>query len=615
MRLMSAVPALLLLPALLGAQNPLERPTDGVEVRYATSQPVVQYVIHVDSTDLSGFEVEMRLSALPDTFRLALARHPEVDDRFWRYITALRVETASGPGVVTRLDSALWRVVAPGGRAIVRYRMALPAPQAVRAAWRPFLARAGGLVGGCQSLLYIVGATLAPAVVTLDLPGGWEAATGLAPTSDPHTFFAPTVGVLVDSPILIGAFADRHFFIDGVPHRIVYWSLPGAPSFDTLALARGIEGVARQAIALFGRAPYREYTFLLQDNASGALEHLNSLTLGAPSADLAGDPNAFLEETAHEYFHSWNLLRIRPAEWGDVTWAPPHQPAELWMSEGITMYYADLLLRRAGLPVTDPTRADHLARLMERYLAQRDGYARYSAEQVSRAANEVPGDLGDHLLSTHLQGEILGTMLDLRIRNATRGQRSLDDVMRRMMERFSGATGFTDHDVETTTEGVCGCKLKAFFAAYVRGHTPIPFDEYLRMIGMHSLVAWAPARDDSGQQRPDLRVTAWMPPGARNPALVLVTPESVWGKAGLRTGDRVLRLDGTPIDDVAGFRAAVRKLTIGQPAQLAIERDGRTLGIRVVIRGYDAPTVTLVADAHATSRQRALRQAWMAGTP
>lgn len=613
MRLVSAVPALLLLPALLGAQNPLERPTDGVEVRYATSQPVVQYVIHVDTTDLSGFQVEIRLTALPDTFRLAMARNPEYNDRFWRYVKALRVETASGSGVVTRLDSALWRVVAPGGRTIIRYRIELPAPQTMRAAWRPFLSRDGGLVGGGQTLLYIAGATLAPAVVTLDLPGGWDAATGLTPTSDPHTFFAPTVGVLVDSPILIGQFTDRHFFIDGVPHRIVYWSLPGAASFDTLALARGIEGVARQAIALFGRAPYREYTFLLQDNAYGALEHLNSLTLGAPSADLAKDPTALLEEIAHEYFHSWNLLRIRPAERGDVNWAGPRQPAELWMSEGITMYYADLLLRRAGLPVADSTRVDHLARLMERYLAQRDGYARYSADQVSRTANEVPGTLGDFSLSTHLQGELLGTMLDLRIRNATQSRRSLDDVMRRMMERFSGATGFTDHDVETTTEAVCGCQLKAFFAAYVRGHTPIPFDDYLRMIGMHAQVAWAPARDDSGQQRPDLRISAWMPPGARNPALVLMTPESVWGKAGLHTGDRVLRLDGAPVDDAAAFRAAVRKLTIGQPAQLAIERDGRRLGIRVVIRGYDVPAVTLAADKHVTPRQQALRRVWMAG--
>lgn len=615
MRLFPALPALLLLPTLLGAQNPLERPTDGVEVRYATSQPTVQYIIHVDSTDLSGFQVEMRLSALPDTFSLAMARHPEVDDRYWRFVKDLRAETASSPGTVTSVDDGVWRVIAPGGRAIVRYRMQLPPPQPLRAAWKPFLARDGGLVGGPQSLLYIEGATLAPAVVTLDLPAGWDAATGLEPTSDPRTYFAPTAGVLLDSPILIGTFSDRHFFVDGVPHRIVYWSLAGTPAFDTLTLTRGIEAIARQAIGIFGRAPYREYTFLLQDNAYGALEHLNSLTLGAPSADLAKDPTGLLEEIAHEYFHTWNLLRIRPAEWGDVTPHPPRQPAELWVSEGITMYYADLLLRRAGLPVEDSTRTDHFARLMERYLARRSGYAKYSAEQVSRVANEVPGALGDYLLSTHLQGEILGTMLDWKVRNATRGRRSLDDVMRKMMEGFSGAAGFSDHDFEATTEAVCGCKLAAFFGAYVRGHKPIPFDDYLRMIGLRAEVSWAPARNDSGQQRPDLRVTSWMPPGVHNPALLLLTPESAWGTAGLHTGDRVLRLDGAPISDPAEFRAALSRLKIGQPAQVAIERGGQTFGVRVVIRGYDVPTVTLVPIERVTARERTLAEAWMAGAP
>lgn len=613
MRPALAFPALLLLPTLLGAQNPLARPTDGVEVRYATSQPVVQYVIHVDSTDLSGFQVEMRLSALPDTFRLAMARHPEYDDRFWRYLKGLRVETAGGPGVVTRLGDALWQVVAPGGRAIVRYRIELPTPQPVRAAWKPFLARDGGLVGGTQSLLYIVGATLAPAVVTLDLPGGWNAATGLAPTSDDRTFFAPTVGVLVDSPILIGKFSERHFFVDGVPHRIAYWSLPDAAPFDTLTFSRGIESVVRQAIAIFGRAPYREYTFLLQDNAYGALEHLNSLTLGAPSAGLAKDPTGLLEEIAHEYFHTWDLLRIRPAGSGDVTYRAPRPTSGLWVGEGFAMYYADLLLRRAGLPVEDSTRTDHLARLMERYLAREDGYTRYTAEQVSRVANDVPGNLGDYLLSTHLQGEILGALLDLRIRSATHGEHSLDDVMRRMMERFSADSGFTTHDVEGIASDVCGCNLKAFFRAYVSGRKPIPFDQYLRLIGMHAAVSWAPARTDSGAERPDLRVTAWMPPGARHPSLLLFTPKSVWGAAGLHTGDLVLRIDGAPIDDAAGFRAALGKLTIGQPALLAIEREGKTIGVRVVIRGYDAPTVALTPNARATADQRALRAAWLAG--
>lgn len=605
--------ALLALPAVLAAQNPLARPTDAVEVRYGADQPVVNYVLHVDSTDLSGYGVEIRLGNLPDTFRLAMAKHPEYDDKYWRYVEDLRVETASGPATVTRVDSALWRVNAPGGSAIVRYRMHLPPPQPFRAAWHPFLARDGGLVGGIHSFLYVVGQTLAPAEVTLDLPTGWNAATGLEPTSDPHTFFAPTVDVLVDSPILIGTFHDWRFFVDGVPHRIAYWSLLPSLPFDTVAFARGIEGVARQAIDLFGRAPYREYTFLAQDDAYGALEHLNSVTVGAPSGDLARDPNASLGEFAHEYFHTWNGTRIRPAEYGGVDYRPQPLASGLWVTEGWTMYYADLLRRRAGDALEDSTRATHVARLIAAYLRE-GGYADFSAERVSRAEySGDPGALGDYQLSTHLQGELLGTMLDFVIRDATRGARSLDDVMRRLNERFSGPTGFTTADVEGVVGEVCGCRVKRFFDTYVRHAHAIPFDDYLRLVGLHTEVTWGPARGDSGAAAADLRIYASMPDGARNPTLALGTPNSVWGKAGLHTGDRLLRMDGVAIRSVADFRSALRRLRIGQTSQLAIERGAKTLGVSVVIRGYDVPTVTIEENRGATARQRSLRAAWLAG--
>src|SRR3989441_7520559 len=215
--------------------------------------------------------------------------------------------------------------------------------------------------------MYLVGATLAPAHVTLELPSIWEAVTGLELTADPRTFFAPSVAVLVDSPMLVGQLRSWRFAVDGVPHRVVYWQLPGAAAFDTTALVSAIERVARGAVALFGRAPYRDYSFLLQDGAYGALEHRNSVTLGAPSTELASDRRSLLSEIAHEYFHSWNLMRIHPAEYGDVDYHTPKLSRGLWWSEGLTMFYADLLLRRTHLPVYDSSRILHLEHLISNY--------------------------------------------------------------------------------------------------------------------------------------------------------------------------------------------------------------------------------------------------------
>ena len=597
------------------AQNPLRDHTEGVEIRFARTQPVVGYTLRVDAGELSGFDVELRLRNVPDTFRLAMVAHPEYDDRNWRFVEALRVETPHGAATVTREDSALWRVVAPGGEALVRYRMRLPPPESPRAAWRPFLAATGGLVGGPHSFLYVVGGTLAPSHLTLELPPEWQIATGLEPTVDPHTFFAPTVGVLVDSPLLVGRLRSWRFAVDGVPHRVVYWPLPDAAPFDTAALVGSIERLTRQAVALFGRAPYRDYSFLLEDGAYGALEHRSSVTLGAPSAELARDPRALLAEIAHEYFHTWNLMRIHPAEYGDVSYRTPPRARGLWWSEGLTMLYADLLLRRAGLPVLDSSRVAHLEGLIGRYLAS-PGNSRFAPESVSVVAyGAAPGSLGDYSASTHLQGELLGTMLDLIVRDATNGARSIDDVMRTMLERFSGARGFGGQDIERTTGDVCGCQVHAFFETHVRGPKPIDFDQYLRLIGMRIQVSWMPALGRDGQPTADLRLYAWQPPAESTLSLVITNPGSTWGRAGLHTGDRLAALNGTAVATVADFRSIVTRLRIGDTTAVEVRRPRGVWRTAVVVAGFERPVVRLEEIPGATERQRGLRAQWILGSP
>ena len=166
----------------------------------------------------------------------------------------------------------------------------------------------------------------------------------------------------------------------------------------------------------------------------GGLEHANSVSIGAPSAQLAQGLTEFLAEATHEYFHTWNLMRIHPAGYGGVDYRMPPRSRGLWWTEGITILYSDLLRRRAQVPLFDSTRATHLEGAIARYLAN-PGNARFSAESVSVVAYGAdPGALGDYSASTHLQGELLGTMLDFVVRNATAGRRSLDDVVARYRE-------------------------------------------------------------------------------------------------------------------------------------------------------------------------------------
>jgi predicted metalloprotease with PDZ domain len=603
------------------------------EARLDVRQPVIHYTLRVNPADLSGWDVEMRIRNAPDTIRLAMAAHPEYDDQYRRHVTGFIAEGGWGWGggggggggaaAVTHPDSAIWQVVARGGAAVVRYRIALPPPppgpeSGRRAAWRPFLTPTGGLTGGPHAFMYVLGAELAPVHVTLDVPRDWEIATGLVPTADPRTFFAPGADILVDSPIFVGHFKSWRFSVDGVPHRVVYWPLPTAAPFDTTAFVGAIEGLTRQAIALFGRAPYRDYTFIFQDGAYGGLEHRNSVTLGAPSAELARSPHALLGETAHEFVHTWNLMRIRPAEYRGVDYRTQPPVAGLWFSEGLTLFYADLLQRRAGLGLPDSTRVAHLERLIGRYLAN-PGNARFSAESVSRVAyNAPPGSLGNYTASSHLQGEILGALLDLAIRSATGGARSMDDVMRLMLER-SAPRGFTGRDVERAVEDVCACDVTPLFAAHVRaGGRELDWSGYLALVGLRLQVSWAPAVFN-GQPEGDLRIYGWEPPGEGGVRLVITHPGSIWSRAGLASGDRLVSVNGTAVTTWPEFRARLQALQMGDTIRLEVRRPagggGGPFQATVTVTGFERPAVRIDESPGATAAQRTLRAAWLSGEP
>jgi predicted metalloprotease with PDZ domain len=595
------------------AQNPLRHFSEAVDLRFARSQPVVHYTLTVSETDTTGWDVRMDVRNARDTFRVAMAQHPEYDDRFFRYVQNLTVTA----GYIVREDTALWRVVAPGGATTISYRVQLPTPTPPpRGAWRPFLSSTGGLTGGPHAFMYIVGAELAPSHVLVAAPSSWSIATGLTPTSDRRTFFAASAYELVESPILVGQLRRSSFFIDGVPHNIAYWPSPNATSFDTTVFRSNVERLANEVVKFFGRPVYREYDFLFVDNAFGALEHHNSVTLGVPSATMARDPNDVLSEIAHEYFHTWNLMRIRPLEYGaGLAYRAIKPVPTLWFSEGFTMMYADLLLRRAKLHTYDSTRVSHLEGLITRYFAS-PGNRRFSPEQVSRVAyHSRPDALGDYDASTHLQGELLAVTLDLIIRDATNGRRSTDDVMRLMLDRFAGERGFTGIEVERAVHDVCGCDVHAFFEAHVRGAQPIPFDRYLGLMGMRAVVTRQPLVRD-GQPVPDLRIRAWNAPPDSALSLLIGDPQSVWGRAGLHSKDRVVSVNGESPKTWTELRPILGRARIGDTLRFVVQAPAAApRNVTVVVTGYDRPFVRIETLPSATEKQRRLRDAWLRGLP
>ena len=577
----------------------------------ASPDPPLEYTLRFDPADTSGIAVELRVKDAPASIQLAAHAHPEYDDKFWRYVADIRVTG----GEATPIDSVRWQLNNRAGDLVIRYRVNFPREAPPRAAWRPYLTATGGLVGGPHSFLYVIGLEMRPAKVTLVIPDGWLVATGLEGKTTARTFTAPDIHTLMESPMLVGKLSDWTFTANNIPHRIFYWRLPNSIAFDSTAFTSSIEKLVRQTIDLFGTTPYREYSFLFQDGAwRGGLEHPNSVTIGAQSEELAKNPHLILPEVAHEFVHTWNLMAIKPAAYREVDYKVQPPVPELWFSEGLTIFYADLLLRRSGLPAGDSSRIGHLERLIARYLAQ-PGHARFSAEEISRVEyNASPAALGDYLASSHLQGEIIGTLLDLRIRDATNGARSMDHVMRLLYER-TRQKRFVSMDVQKAVEDVCTCSAADIFDRYVFSGNPVDFDTHLRPLGIKAEVRWAPSMNDDGTPAKDLRASAWLPEGEKNLRLRVTNPNSIWGRADLHSNDVIVAINGNPVATWPEFRAFLSQFAIGDTATFTVRRGDSTLTRRVVMAGFDRPVVRLLPMEAPTKRQLDFRSAWSRGLP
>jgi predicted metalloprotease with PDZ domain len=573
--------------------------------------PVIHYTVKVDPADTTGYTVEMRLQHAPAHFQLAMATHPEYDDRFWRFVKDLKVAVPLGKAGVTRQDSALYAIDIPGGEAVITYRIQLPAIHSY--AHRPFLSSYGGLVGDIHSFFYLVGQTRLPVTVHVELPPGWQIATGLEPTADSTTFTASSAADLMDCPIMVGRLRSWHFQWGGVPYAIAYLPEPGSPSFDTVLLVDNIQKIVRQAVDLFGGTPYRHYTFLLEDGVYGALEHANSVTIGAPASLLASHMEESYEEIAHEFFHSWNLISIRPEEYTDLNYGPQERSAGLWFSEGLSMFYADLLVRRAGLPCEDSTRIAHLESLIGRYYAD-TGNRVFSPAAVSLAANAEPGATGDYSASTHLQGELLGALLDIFLRNCSDGRHSFDDVMRAMYQRFGGKKGFKAQDVEQTVDAVCNNPgVHQFFDTYLYQGKPLDFENFLRLLGLRLQLSWVPATDGHGKPAPDNRLYVWQLPGDSLFRLAITDPRSCWGRTGLQTGDAVLAMNGQTIQIRTSFYAHRNAFRIGDTVSFQIRRSNTIRTVRVGVTGYTQVIAHILPALDADNKSLTLFRQWNSG--
>jgi predicted metalloprotease with PDZ domain len=321
-----------------------------------------------------------------------------------------------------------------------------------------------------------------------DLSPGWQTGSALKLTGDLNSYSAPTYDALVDAPVEIGAFDGAHFESGGATIGII---LEGKDS-GLVRLENYVHKITDYELQLMGGPPFDprpgqpSYLFVFHigpaaEVGGGGMEHRNSTAIAAGTVEEAA------ATAAHEFFHSWNVKRIRPQSLEPVDYSREQYTRSLWFAEGVTSAYASYTLERTGLWTKDQFYKDLAEQIAT--LQSRPAHVWQSAEESSLDAwFEGFPDYADpaRSISYYNKGQILGVMLDLAIRDATDGRKSLDDVMRRMNQEYAEQGKFYDDSegVRRVVEEVSGKDFKDFFSRYVSGTEEIPYNNFLNVAGL-----------------------------------------------------------------------------------------------------------------------------------
>jgi predicted metalloprotease with PDZ domain len=345
------------------------------------------------------------------------------------------------------------------------------------------------VINGAPTFMTLADSSSRPHEVALELPPSWRGSMSALPVlaGVPHRYVAADFDTLVDSPIVAGNPSVHEFVVDGKPHYLV--NEGDIEGFDGARAARDFETIVREQQRFWGTLPYDRYVALnVIGEDSGALEHRNSTLLmtarGATRTRAAY--LRFLTVLSHEFFHAWNGKRLRPLELGPFDYEKEAPTRSLWIVEGFSDYYGDLIVQRAGLMSRDEFLAGLSASIEELQttpgrlvqsveLASFDAWIKYYRPDENSPNSSV---------SYYTKGAVLAFLLDARIRRLTNGARSLDDVLRAAYTRYSGARGFTPDQFREVAEQVAGTALNTFWDPYVRGTGELDYSEALATFGL-----------------------------------------------------------------------------------------------------------------------------------
>ena len=574
--------------------------------------PAATYLI--DLQDISRHRIHVEMTC---------ARSPVEDLEIWmpvwtpgsykirdyaRHIETLSAMDASGEEIpITKIRKNTWTIPAGvGGTVRLRYTLYCRL-MTVRT---NFVEKDGGFLNGAATFLLPRGqdgpfefafVDFDPAVAICTLP------------RKGNRWVAADVDTLCDSPILIGQPEILPFVVEEIPHDLIH--LGDTSTWDMEGSREAIETLTREMVSFWGEIPYSRYQFMnVISEAGGGLEH-KDCTLMLTSRWSWKDEDrrrGWYGLVSHELFHAWNGKRLRPIALGPFDYEKEVLTPDLWMVEGFTSYYDDLIVARAGLMNSD----QYLKRLSDQIESIRNSPGR-QVRPLSEASTDAwiryyqqDENAINSQISYYTKGALVAWLLDGTIREATRHERSLDDAMRLAFQRYSGENGYTPQQLREVFEEVAGQSLADFFARYIDGTEDLDYAVVLRTFGLRFDLPDDNDENDDEEEEPE---KGWLGIDARDRSGRWVVSEVRRGtpayEAGLNVGDEIIALDAYRAS-AGSWSNICRQYLPGSKATLTIARRGRIETLDVAFTAEPKDLWNLQIDEEAPEEAALRRATW-----
>ena len=571
----------------------------------------IHYTVSMDEPHTHYFDVETNISGLDGEYvNLVMAVWTPgsyMVREFSKNVESEKATDGNGNELsFGKVKKNIWRIDLNGSSEVVFSYKVYAFEHTVRTS---ILDATHGYMNGTTIFTYIDGKKELPSTVTFKPYKDWTEISTALPVVGKNKWnrSAPNYDILVDSPVEIGTQDIFYFEASGVNHEVAMY---GGGNYDKERIKADFTKIVEECTNLYGENPNDHYVFIIHniDRGGGGLEHLNSTTCMMTRSGYTNPSryNNFLGLISHEYFHLWNVKRIRPIELGPFDYTQENHTTLLWVMEGFTDYYDQLLLERAGIFTKD----QYLKRVIGQVNsvenrpgnkvqsvadASFDAWIKYYRQNENSYNNQV---------SYYSKGHVLALLLDLQIMHNTHGEKSLDDVMRLLWNKYYKelGRGFTADEMKGALEEVAGQSLDDFYSKYVNGTQTPDYNKFLNYAGFDFVdlaekAAPKPYTGISfGNQGEELLVR------------MLVRGTSGY-EAGLNAKDKITAINGKKI--TKKWKKKYDKLEVGETVNFTVKRDGKTLQIPVELRPRKTHQFSVIPVENPTSDQVAVHKKWL----